>query len=128
MNCGGGRVFTLEEKPFEIIAGDSVPLTFQVLKTDGDYVNLQLPGTKIEWVMFPFEDHKTLVLKKDNGDIGGITVSTEEANMFQVDLVEADTLNLDGAFTFQAIITDSTGIVSRRVQGYMLIWPNGPTN
>lgn len=121
-----GKVFTLDEPTIEIIAGDCFTIPFQVLKRNGDLVNLQLPNTQIEWTMSPFTQTDILVLKKDNGTTGGVDVDDTQPDMFSVTLDEEDTINISGSYIFQVKITDPNGVVSRRVQGSLLIWPNTP--
>ena len=122
------KIFTLDENSIEFIAGDTVSITYQVLKKDGEFVNLQLPGVKIMWVLSPFGQPDVTTLKKDNISSGGVSISSLEANMFDVNLTPDDTMNISGTYIYQVEITDPNGVVSRRIQGYITIWPNVGTN
>lgn len=133
------RLFTLENTPIEIIAGDTVEIPYQVLKHDGKKIDLTTPGTKIEWLLSPYENLGYTEIEKvltipiegdaDYADIGIPVIINELGNKentdcFNVKLIPTDTMGKSGMYTYQIVITDPNNAVNRRMQGNILIWQN----
>ena len=118
------RLFTLENNPIEIIAGDTVEIPYQVLKHDGKKVDLSTPNTKIEWILSPYENLGYVTLKKELVNEGEITYLSDDTSCFNVKLMPEDTLGKYGMYTYQIIIIDPSGAINRRMQGNILIWQN----
>ena len=132
------RLFTMDDNPIEIIAGDTVEIPYEVLRRDGRRVNLTEVGTEIIWMLSPYGNLGTTVLEKslivsDSSDIdfSNISVGTKQSNSelgnlnyFNVKIMPQDTLGMSGLYTYQIVLKDSDGVVNRRMQGNILIWQN----
>ena len=110
----------------EIIAGDTVPIPYEVYREDGGEINFSIPGVEIEWCLSLWDDTSQLILKKSSSN-GGITVDVTHQDNFIVTLLPEDTSDLSGVFLYQIKITTPTGTELRRVQGSITIVPMIPS-
>lgn len=125
-NMTKSRVFTLAEEPIEIIAGDTVVIPFEAEQKDDGIINLNAAGTEIVWALAPYAAPDVVVLTKTNADSSEISISASAPNRFFVHLGEEDTSDLENMFTYQVIIKAPDGAISKRLQGYIIIWPHIP--
>lgn len=124
------QAFTLISVPMEYLSGGDITLEYEVLKENGEIVDLTLPTTVIEWYLAPQGQLNTQVVFKnydvDNNIANGISIHTDDSgnyNNFNVHLSPSDTDGFDDIYIYQAVIT-SNGIVSRKLQGNLLFWAN----
>ena len=120
------KIYSVPDE-LEIIAGDTVPIPYEVYREDGGEINFSLPGVEIDWCLSLWEYPDQLILKKSSTD-GGISVDATNKNNFVVTLLPEDTSELSGVFLYQIGITTPSGTRSRRVQGSITIAPIIPSS
>lgn len=90
---------------FSIYVGDSRTLT--VVVKDETLAAVNITGATIKWVLV---NNGGTILQKDNGAIGGITITNATQGQFSIALLATNTSQLKaGSYTHQARLTDSSG-------------------
>ena len=93
------------------IAGNRQSMEFECVYEDGTPIDLTSSTAKI--LVSPYGNPSVTTISKD-GLVFGV-------NKFIVTFEEADTINLRGLYSFQALITDIFGKTFRPLQGSLLI-------
>lgn len=104
-------------------------LKFTVTDADASPVApLDLTGYTVQWAMSRFLSSgsygTTAVLKKDNGSVGGVTVTDAVNGKCQVALIGADTASLSGKFYHELEVVDGTGKAVVVATGTLIINKN----
>lgn len=102
---------------FSMTAGDDKILRF-TLTSGGTPV--PLTGAEITFALFSGLG-STPVITKTNATGGDITIQDAAAGIFCVPLVAADTMNCDGAYTYEVVVVDNDNLRSTSGEGVISI-------
>jgi len=95
--------------------GEDKILEYQVKDTTGNIIDIT--GWSIEWVLREDPDTSTVLVTKDNGGNGGLSITNAVNGIFQVTMDAADTSALpEGRYAYGASRTD-TGLRGLLVYG-----------
>ncbi len=120
MSCGNKLFVTGED--IEVIAGHMYDLEFEVFLLDETPVDLQTPGTIVEWRMAEYGYNNIPLITKSSQNAGEIEIDANQANLATVRIGTDDTNNFDGAYNTELTIIDPQGNVSRPYKNITIIF------
>lgn len=99
------------------IGGSSQVFHFEVFGENGE--KLELTGSTIKWIIFPFGQPDMVLYTKTNVGINEIEVTGK--NTFAVKFLDSDSEGLRGKFVHRPIIRDLLGNQYIPSEGYIII-------
>lgn len=104
-----------------MIGGGYSKFNFEVLDESGNLIQLQ--DTIITWTITRYGEKENVLVKKDNSNIGGITITG--LGTFMVELSSDDTFNLpSGKYEHEYFIKQGSNKIYRPIFGFINIKQN----
>jgi hypothetical protein len=100
----------------EIYQGDTRTLTVTVYDLDGNIA--PITGATLKWVVYKLST-SAIYISKITGD--GITITGGPNGLFEIALLNADTLNLLGNYNHECELVDESNNVSTIFTGYFKV-------